>query len=72
MGIGIAIGLGLAASGWTATKIAKFVEAKIASLEAGTAHTKAVTSMVAGYYGHRCGGSCGYSAPRPPPPLPAA
>jgi hypothetical protein len=48
MGIGVAIGLGLAASGWTATKIVKYVEAKIASLEADTAHTKAVTSVVAG------------------------
>ena len=45
--IGVAIGLGLAASGWTVTKIAAWVEAKIASIEAATEHTQTVTAQVA-------------------------
>ena len=49
VGVGIAIGLGLAASGSTASKIAAFAEAKIDAAKAATAHSKAVTGMVALY-----------------------
>jgi len=47
LAIGVGIGLALAASGWTVTKIATWVEAKIASIEAATEHTQTVTAQVA-------------------------
>ena len=47
MAIGVGKGLALAASGRTVTKISAWVEAKIASIEAGTAHTKTVAASVA-------------------------
>jgi hypothetical protein len=47
MAIGVGVGLALAASGWTATKIAQWAEAKIASIEASTFHTQTVTAALA-------------------------
>jgi len=46
LAIGIAIGLALAAGGWTFSKIGHWAEAKIESIEARTLHTQAVTSVV--------------------------
>lgn len=44
--IGIGIGLALAASGWTLTKVVTLVEAKVEGIKATTSHVKAVTAAV--------------------------
>ena len=62
--VGVAIGRALAASGWTATKIGQWVEAKIASIEAATHHTQTVTAQVAS--------STPAAAPAAAPAAPAA
>ena len=46
LAIGVAIGLALAASGWTLTKVVSLVEAKVEGVKAATAHTVAVTAAV--------------------------
>ena len=47
VGIGICIGLGLAACGWTAGRISTWLKAKVAVLEAQALHIQAVTAAVA-------------------------
>ena len=47
VGVGVAIGLGLAACGWTFAKIGSWLSAKAKLLEAQVLHTNAVTAAVA-------------------------
>jgi hypothetical protein len=47
LAIGVAIGLALAASGWTLTKVVSWIEAKIKVAEATAAHTIASTAALA-------------------------
>ena len=47
IGIGVAIGLGLAADGWTSAKIVSWLSAKAKLLEAQVLHTNAVTAAAA-------------------------